>query len=450
MPPPVTEEAGNMTETNASTTVEQTPQCTTSKEALNPPPSLSAPSTPTATQQQQQPAPALPIIDISPFLDPTASRAARLATASALNAACLSYGFFYLVGHGIPLSTLDTIIELARSFFALPLQEKMVIKRFDAGGPEGGDSARGYQAVGENVSDGLLDVQEAVDWYAEWGRGSHGQGDDGGVSDGGVKVLQGRNLWPQRPPEMKGVYEGYVEEVKKVGRAVVHAMGVGLGLGPRREGGGGRGRGRGEDDADADDDDEEDEEIFVRKCKDSFWVMRAIHYPPLPCRMENPSSSSADQEPRSHAPGPPRQFSCGAHTDYGCITLLLADPTPSALQVQLKDGAWLNADPLRGAFVVNIGDMMERWTNGLWKSTLHRVMYFGDGGEDGGRQGRISVPFFYEPGFEVEVKALRKFGGGAGRQGQGQGQGKGQVGTYGEHLLTKVFSNFYYSKRTEW
>ncbi|KAI8935248.1 hypothetical protein NX059_007837 [Plenodomus lindquistii] len=370
----------------------------------------------------------LPIIDISPFLSRTSTPESRQATAAALNSACIDYGFFYLTGHGIPISTLNTIIDLARTFFALPLDEKMRIKRYDALGLEGGDSARGYQAVGENVSDGLQDMQEAIDWYAAWPEGKKE------VLEGGkVKALQGVNLWPERPVEMRKVYEEYVEDVKRVGEAVVWAMGVALGLGAR-EGG--------ESSAS---EDAEDEEIFVRKCKESFWVMRAINYPPLtPSSFPTPpsppplatTSSTTEQEQAKI-----EQFSCGAHTDYGCITLLLADPTPSALQVQLKDSTWLNADPIPGAFVVNIGDMIERWTNGLWKSTLHRVIH--TGGRDG--RSRISVPFFYEPGFEVEVGPLGKV-----VQRMGGKEGKYGKGTYGEHLLTKVFSNFYYSKRTDW
>lgn len=100
--------------------------------------------------------------------------------------------------------------------------------------------------------------------------------------------------------------------------------------------------------------------------------MRIIGYPPL--------SSSPEKE----------GISCGEHTDYGCVTLLLADNTHGALQVQDKYGGWINADPLEGAYVVNIGDMLERWTNGLWKSTRHRVIH-------GGANYRVSIPFFFEP-----------------------------------------------------
>jgi isopenicillin N synthase-like dioxygenase len=81
--------------------------------------------------------------------------------------------------------------------------------------------------------------------------------------------------------------------------------------------------------------------------------------------------------------------------------------------------------------------MIERWTNGLWKSTMHRVIHRGE-------EQRISVPFFYEPEFDAVVKPLRKCVVESGVKEVHGGS------TYGEHLLTKVFNNFYYSKRTDW
>lgn len=346
----------------------------------------------------------LPIIDISSFLDPASTEEARKNTAKAINAACINYGFFYLIGHGIPLEELDKIISLAQGFFDLPLEEKNMIKRFDAGGPECGDGARGYQGLGENVTGGLQDMQEAIDWYREWDFARHEKNNGTGT----VKTLQGPNLWPARPAELRAVYEAYISRVKTVGAALVKAMGVALDL-PVSD--------------DSANSTTEDVKIFERNCSDSFWVMRMIGYPPL----STPHTPGADIS----------QFSCGAHTDYGCVTLLHTDDTPGALQVQLKDGTWLPADPIRGAFVVNIGDMIERWTNGLWKSTMHRVIHRGN-------KYRISVPFFYEPNFDAVVKPLRKCV-------QMTDEREIHPGsTYGEHLLTKVFSNFYYSKRTDW
>lgn len=363
----------------------------------------------------------LPIIDISSYLDPSSTPDARRTTAQAINAACTNYGFFYLTGHGIPSPELDEVIDLARRFFALPLEEKNKIKRFDAGGPEGGDSARGYQGLGENVTQGLQDMQEAIDFYAPW-PGVVEQGDGG---RGTKKTLQGPNLWPSEPQELESVYEEYIQRVTEVGRALTRAMGAALELGSA-EGG------KGED---------EDEDVFVRHCDESFWVMRMINYPPLAAA--KPSETAGTQENGSEEDL--SQFSCGAHTDYGCVTLLLTDPTPGALQVQLKDGSWLPADPIPGAFVVNIGDMIERWTNGIWKSTMHRVIHRGDGGVNGVEGGgRVSVPFFFEPNFDAMVKPLESCVKRSGRPRMHEGS------TYGEHLLTKVFSNFYYSKRTDW
>lgn len=341
----------------------------------------------------------LPIINISAFLDPAASSQACQETANAINRACMDFGFFYVTGHGIPTSKLDEIISLARQFFYLPIEEKNKIKRHHAGGLEGGDGARGYQGMGENITLGHRDVQEAVDLYREW---DHDTKEEGPSGPGTYKTLQGPNLWPETPTELKPVYLSYINQLQGVGQALVRAMGVALGLGKCT--------------ADADGN-TEDEEIFVRNTNKSFWVMRMIGYP----KLETPLAEGQDAT----------EFSCGEHSDYGCVTLLLADPTPGALQVLSKDGkTWLNADPIPGAFVVNIGDMIERWTNGLWKSTRHRVIHRGDGY-------RVSVPFFYEPNFEAMVKPLTKC---VDRTG-GVPVHKGN--TYGEHLLGKVFNNFY-------
>ncbi|KAF2092000.1 Clavaminate synthase-like protein [Saccharata proteae CBS 121410] len=334
------------------------------------------------------PPPSLPIIDISPFLpspSPSLSGpASRAATATALATACRDSGFFYLTGHGIPGATTTQILDLARRFFLeSPAADKDAIRRRDPGDGDG-DGARGYQKVGENVTKGKRDWHEAVDLYEEW--------EDQGVPEPPFELLKGRNLWPRHPPELRGVYEGYIGQLKEVGMAVVRAMGFALGLGDGHE------------------------DVFVDATTGSFWVMRMIGYPGLP---------KADM---GH--GDDESYSCGEHTDYGCVTLLLADSTTGALQVQTKTGDWLNADPLPGAFVVNIGDMMERWTNGLWKSTNHRVVHKGE-------NYRVSVPFFFEPNFHARIRPLAKC-----VEESGGKEMFGEV-VYGEHLISKVEGNFY-------
>lgn len=386
----------------------------TTSPSLTPTPSPSARSTNPISPTHSS---ILPRIDISPFLHPSSSASSRLQTAQAINAACTTYGFFYLTGHGIPQHQLDSVISLARQFFALPLAEKLKIERFDAGTSQGGDGARGYQRLcTDDDGGGLQDLQEAVDFYAEWPEDLREEGDAG---PGSVKSLQGRNLWPGEPGELRRVYEEYIKRVSEVGEALVRAMGEALEL----EGEGEKG-------------------VIEGACKGSFWVLRMIGYPPLPSSSASSFSSSSGTREMSGEEGEEeeqqQQFSCGAHTDYGCVTLLLSDDTPNALQIQLKDGTWLDADPVPGAFVVNIGDMIERWTNGLWKSTLHRVIH-----RTGDRY-RISVPFFYEPNFYAQVAPLETC---VKRTG---GTRVYESSVYGEHLLTKVFSNFYYSKRTDW
>lgn len=379
----------------------------------------------------------LPEIDISPFLTPPPASPSPLqppsttptptptpaqqTTARALHAACTTHGFFYLTGHGIPATLTADILSLARTFFlTVPPAQKALIARRD---PPAGDGARGYQVVGENVTLGRRDWHEGVDWYRPvFGEGEGkekekkgGGKQEGREKEGGYDYLQGPNLWPHDPPTFRAVYEEYVERMLDLGTAVVRAMGLALAL--------------------------DDPECFVRETRRSFWVMRAIGYPPLPApaaavpASSSPPSRPADAHTKADADADadtdPLEggISCGAHTDYGCLTLLLADETRGALQVQTQAGGWIDADPVPGAFVVNVGDMMERWTNGVWRSTRHRVVHRGEGY-------RVSVPFFFEPDWEARVRPLRECVaacGGVERCGEVR---------YGEFLVGKVRGNF--------
>ncbi|QDS72451.1 hypothetical protein FKW77_009503 [Venturia effusa] len=300
-----------------------------------------------------------------------------------LYAACLEHGFFYLTDHGIPRVVLENVVDLARRFFLeSSAEDKASIKRRPA--HKGGDSARGYQVLNENITKGLRDFQEAVDFYKEF--------DDTEPTspslDQDYEFLHGPNLWPTHPPGLKAVYEQYIEQCKKVGSDIVRAMSEALQLAG------------------------EERDTLTSSTDNSFWVMRMIGYPPLLDKDEG------------------QGVSCGEHTDYGCVTLLLADSTKGALQVQLKDGSWISADPIPGTFVVNIGDMMERWTNGEWKSTNHRVIHRAS-------NYRISVPFFFEPNFDAKITPLQKC---IERTG---GHPVFQPIVYGDHLTSKAKTNFY-------
>ncbi len=182
----------------------------------------------------------LPIIDISPFLDPNSSSSSRLETARYLDNACRTVGFFYLSSHNIPASTLHKILSLAHSFFALPASDKESL-RLQLAGVNDGDGARGYQTIGKNVTQGKRDWHEGLDLY----RPVPG-------TKPPFSPIMGTNKWP--PGEFKEVYEAYIERLLILGNAVMRAIALGLG---------------------------EREDYFEGLVNESFWVMRAIGYPPL-------------------------------------------------------------------------------------------------------------------------------------------------------------------------
>ncbi|KAK6362317.1 hypothetical protein TWF730_006013 [Orbilia blumenaviensis] len=161
------------------------------------------------------------------------------------------------------------------------------------------------------------------------------------------------------------------------------------------------------------------EDHFEEFINPSFWVCRAIGYPPL-----TPEAMEAN----------PGGVGCGAHSDYGCWTFLLTDETRGALKVEGKDGAWVDADPVEGCYVVNVGDMLMQWTNGLFKSTVHQVVHLGS-------NYRVSVPVFFEPSWDARITPLETCVAKTGGKPLYEGV------TYGEYLLGKVATNFYADKK---
>jgi len=174
----------------------------------------------------------------------------------------------------------------------------------------------------------------------------------------------------------------YVEEMSKLGKSIMKAMALGLGL---------------------------NEDFFDSYTNESFWCIRMIGYPPLQSSGENNEVG----------------VSCGEHTDYGCITILNQDSTKGALKVKNSNGEWINADPIPGAFVINLGDMMKIWTNGQYQSTPHKVIHLGN-------NYRISVPFFFEPNFFAKIQPLNS----------AFSSPIIEPIRYGDHLWKKVSTNF--------
>ncbi|GAA5869021.1 hypothetical protein JCM3774_002450 [Rhodotorula dairenensis] len=353
----------------------------------------------------------LPKLDISPFLPqrgqdtPAAAddHRRRVETAADLDHFLTAYGFLYLTGFESVVSQqeLDAVLDVSRAFFATPEDAKAKLKI------QRGDGARGWQKMGENVTGGYSDWHEGWDCYKPFPP----------EEEDPSRLLHGPNRWPSEPATFRTLLEAHFEKMQVLGHALMDATAMALGLEPS-----------------------DDDYARLRGwVSDPFWVARCIGYPPLP-----PDAKGV---------------SCGAHKDYGNWTLLLADPTPGALQVFLRDrngpsdpdsetdckdsdggahGQWINADPKPGCLVVNVGEMVEVYSAGRYKATLHRVIHKSP-------TYRVSVPFFFEPNFDATIAPLAA----ASRRVAKSGNGEANLPTkqikavnYGEFLAAKVAKNF--------
>jgi isopenicillin N synthase-like dioxygenase len=333
--------------------------------------------------------PALPVIDVAPLvgavLGPpvgaaapvTAARAssAALAVAEQIQAACREHGFFYVTGHGVPSALLDELTEASAEFFALPAADKMEIAM-----ERGGRAWRGYFPVGGELTSGQPDLKEGLYFGVEL------PDDDPRVKAG--LPLHGRNLFPRQVPRLRELVLSYLDALTGVGQTVLVGVALSLGLDAGYFAGG--------------------------YTADPTVLFRIFSYPPSP----------------ADSPG----WGVGEHTDYGLLTLLAQDDS-GGLQVAAPQG-WIDAPPVPGTFVCNIGDMLDRLTGGWYRSTPHRVR------NTSGRT-RLSFPFFLDPGFADEVPPLpgRATAADGARRWDGQDL-RAFTGTYGDYLLGKVSKVF--------
>ena len=247
----------------------------------------------------------------------------------------------------------------------------------------GGGSWRGYFPVGAELTLGLPDRKEGLYFGAELPT------DHPKVVAG--TPLHGPNLFPHLPGFREAVLE-YMDALTGLGHVLMEGIALSLGL--------------------------EASYFDERYTSDPLILFRVFNYPPLPKR-----------EPGA-AP-----WSVGEHTDYGLLTILRQDEA-GGLQVETRSG-WIDAPPLPGSFVCNIGDMLDRMTGGVYHSTPHRVR------NESGRD-RLSLPFFFDPGFDAEVRPIDP--GAFVRDDRDERWDGASVyelgGTYGDYLLGKVSKVF--------
>lgn len=184
--------------------------------------------------------PTLPLVSIAPFLTPTSTVAEKRAAAAALNTACTTHGFFYLPTTPIPPARLDSLLAHAKEFFHLPSETKKRILRKTPS--DGGDGARGYQQLTDNITQGKHDFHEAVDFYRDVTPEAEGDG---------FKLLMGPNLYPDEPAGWGDELRVYWQELVGLGEAMMRAMAWALGY-------------------------EDDEEVLLRETDRAFWGWSGI------------------------------------------------------------------------------------------------------------------------------------------------------------------------------
>jgi len=332
---------------------------------------------------------ALPEIDVGPLLSDAPGAGAVVA--AAIDTACREVGFFYVAGHGVDVELQRRLDSLARSFFALPESEKSEIAMALAG-----KAWRGWFPLGAELTSGVPDAKEGLYFGAELGSG-HPR-----VREG--VPLHGQNLFPSHPAELRTVVLDYMTAMTRLGQSVLSAMAIALGLGRSW--------------------------FSENLTSDPLILFRIFRYPPLDDQVDNDSRVHNDDSVEGSKND--SQWSVGAHTDYGLLTLLAQDDL-GGLQVETAQG-WIDVPPRTGTFVCNLGDMLERLTGGAYRSTPHRVRNKGTGD-------RLSFPFFLDPSWDAQVDRLpfteRPDEETAARRWDHMSVHE-HSGTYGEYILNKV------------
>eukprot|EP00386_Alphamonas_edax_P004886 GDKI01015382.1.p1 GENE.GDKI01015382.1~~GDKI01015382.1.p1 ORF type:complete len:348 (-),score=85.78 GDKI01015382.1:23-1066(-) len=309
----------------------------------------------------------LPIIDMS---------LPEEEVAKALRHAAETVGFFYLKNHGIEEEEFDRLFDAFKRFFASDMENKMGIHTSKTGGVRGyiGKYEQGNYGIdstdlrAQEVKDHELSLERKHSTDSVNSNTNVPKGDDGLPMDlkelftMGTELtdtyqyykptLFAKNVFPQQPADFKQVVCGYYERVWGVARRVFALFALSMGL-PR--------------------------EFFEDKITKPMNSMNCIHYPP-------------------YAGRDPKQLGIGAHTDYECFTLLAQDGV-LGLEIFTEAGVWRGVPPIRGAFVVNIGDMMARWTNGRFRSTVHRA-------RNPNAMDRYSCAYFCCCDYDVMLKPL--------------------------------------------
>ena len=294
----------------------------------------------------------VPVIDIAPYR--SGDRAAARDVAHQVGEACRDIGFLVIAGHGVDPRLVQGVDDTARAFFDLPLADKMRVAR------PAPDVTRGYvplegEAVAasrgevtpgdlnESMMIGPVDVPDADPYFRAPEAGKHFH----------------PNLWPERPADLRPAWTAYFRAMGDLAVTVMRIFATALDL---------------------------RETFFDDKIDRHISRLRLRNYP------------EQSEPPR------PGQLRAGAHADYGSLTVLKAEANPGGLEVCNRAGDWVAVPIVPGTFVVDLGELMARWTNDRWPATLHRVVNPPRAEALGSR--RQSIVFFHNPNYDAEIRCI--------------------------------------------
>lgn len=271
-----------------------------------------------------------------PLIDLSSAGSGRL-----LDRALRDVGFFVAVGHGVPRQIVDGAWGAARRFFDLPLATKMEARRET--------EPYGYEPMAHESlarTTGEDHAEEGPDPKQTFNLGPPYRGDDTGFG-------AHQRTWPTEPYELRPNLLNYYSEMEHLAARLLERFAERM-------------------DRSAD--------FFEPFTDRHVSALRILDYP-------------------AGEPGG-NPLRAGAHTDYGTLTLLRTDPEVGGLEVSDRGGDWHDLPHVDDSFVVNIGDLMHRWSNGRWRSAVHRVV-----GDPAGRR-RNSIAFFHNPNWDAVIEPI--------------------------------------------
>lgn len=292
----------------------------------------------------------VPVIDLAGFEGGSAEQ--RSVIGADVDQACREVGFFSVVGHQVPHDIITEAHRVAREFFDLPLVDRRQAQPPDVSYPYG-YRPLSVEALNRSIGgDALPDLKETMN-IGPVGEPAHPRHE---MVNADERAVFAPNLWPAALPEFRPAIEAYYEAMAELANTLLEVFAEALGL---------------------------DARWFEPFVDQHGSALRLAHYPAL------------------DAPPPAGSFRAGAHSDYGTLTILRLDDEPG-LQVEVAPGEWVDVEAPDGALVINLGDLMQRWTNDRWRSTMHRVVVPPDGGV--GR--RLTMPFFHNANWDARIECI--------------------------------------------